>query len=178
MISEQISEQTEKKLKEIIAQYPDPKSTVIAALYLVQEEKGYLSNEAMLWVAEKLDLPAVRVKEVATFYSMFRQQAVGKYHIQLCRTLSCMVTGSKALLEKIKTRLKLRPHEVSADGMWSYEEVECLGSCGSGPAMLINDTLFEHLTPEKLNNIINRIEAEQPDLSYSTLKETLGQGLK
>ena len=167
----------EKKLKDIIARYPNPHSAVMSALYLVQEERGHITDEGMLWVAEKLHMSPAAVKEVASFYTMFHKAPVGKYHIRLCRTLSCMLARSKSLLEKVKSRLGTKPNEITADGMWSYEEVECLGSCGSGPAALINGTLFEKLTPEKLDYLMTRIEKERPDLSYSTIKESLGEGL-
>ena len=173
----QISVTTEKKLKEIIARYPNPHSAVMSALYLVQEELGYVTDEGMLWIAEKLQMPPAAVKEIASFYTMYHKIPVGKYHIQLCRTLGCMIARSKSLLEKVKDRLGTKPHEITDDGVWSYEEVECLGSCGSGPAALINGTLFEKLTPEKLDYLMTRIEREQPDLSYSTVKESLGEGL-
>jgi len=172
-----ISTTAERKLKDIIARYPSPRSAVMPALYILQEELGYITDEGMLWVASKLHIPPSAVKEVASFYTMFHKTPVGKYHIQLCRTLSCMLSRSKFLLEKVKSRLGVKPNEVTTDGMWSYEEVECLGSCGSGPAALINGTLFEKLTPEKLDYLMTRIEKEQPDLSFSTVKESLGEGL-
>ncbi len=165
------------KLKEIIARYPDKKSAIMNALYLVQEDEEYISEKGMTWVAEQLNVPPSQVLEIATFYSMFRLKRVGEYHIKICRTLSCMLAGAKDLVNIVRRKLNLKPGEISVNGLWSYEEVECLGSCGSGPAVMINDVLFEHLTPEKLLSIMGRIECERPDLNYSTLNEHLGNWL-
>ena len=91
--------------------------------------------------------------------------------------MSCCLRGSKRIIEFLKKRFNLAPGEVSADGMWSYEEVECLGSCGTGPVCEINDQYFENLTDEKLEEIITRISVEKPDLRLSTKNDTLGKGL-
>ena len=175
--------------------YPSRKSAIMPALYIAQEELGWISEEAVLWVANRLSLTPVQVQEVATFYTMYYKERVGKYHIQLCRTLSCMLCGGRKLAELIKQRCKLQcattvaetaldtahhtPHSVlkSEDGFWSFEEVECLGSCGSAPMMQINDVFFEHLTEAKLLEILERIEKEEPNLRYSTVRESLGKGL-
>lgn len=171
------SEAAEKKLQEYIALYPDKRSAVMPGLYIAQEEVGYISNEAIAWLAERLDMSPVQVREVATFYTMYYKKPVGKYHVQVCRTLSCAVRGSKELMECLHKRLEIAPHKVSTDGMWSYEAVECLGSCGSAPMCEINDRYFENLTPEMLLEIMDRIEKEQPDLRYSATRDDLGNGL-
>ncbi len=173
-----ISEQAKKRIEEIKKLYPDPKSAVMPALYLAQEELGFISQEAIKWVAEVTEMPPVHVQEVATFYTMYYKQPVGKYHVQVCRTLACALCGSKKLMEYLKQRLEVDPHEVTADGQWSYEAVECLGSCGTGPMCEINDTYFENLTPGKLAELMNRIEKEKPDLRFSTKNDRLGDGLK
>ena len=172
-----VSKEAEKKLEEIVARYPHKKSAVMPALYIAQQELGWLTDEAYLWVAEKLELTPAHVRSVATFYTMYYKEPVGKYHIQVCRTLSCMICGAKNLTAHIKKRLGLNAFEISSDGTWSFEEVECLGSCGSAPMVQINDVFFENLTPETLDALMDRIEKEQPDLRYSTVREELGGGL-
>jgi len=172
-----VSKEAEKKLEEIVSRYPKKKSAVMPALYLAQQELGWLTNEAFIWVAEKLDLTPAHVRSVATFYTMYYKQEVGDYHIQVCRTLSCMICGAKEMTNHIQARLSLKSGEISKDEMWSFEEVECLGSCGSAPMVQINDVFFENLTAEKLDLIMDRIEKEKPDLRYSTLREELGGGL-
>jgi NADH-quinone oxidoreductase subunit E len=173
-----LSEKAEARIEEIKRLYPDARSAVMPALYIAQEELGHITQDAIAWVSEKVGIPPVHVMEVATFYTMYYKKPVGKYHFQVCRTLSCAICGSKKLSEYLKNKFNLQPHEVSPDGKWSYEEVECLGSCGTAPVCEINDVYFENLTPEKLEEIVKRIEAEQPDLRYSTVNDTLGEGLK
>ena len=173
-----MSEQAEKRIEEIKKLYPDAKSAVMPALYLAQEELGSITDQAVEWVSEKVGIAPVHVREVATFYTMYYKKPVGRYHFQVCRTLSCALCGARAITEHLHKRFGLKPGEVSKDGMWSFEEVECLGSCGTAPMCEINDTYFENLTPAKVDEIISRIEKEKPDLRYSTLKDCLGPGLK
>lgn len=171
-----LSDAAEKRLENIKRLYPDQRSAVMAALYIAQEELGHISHAAVNWVSDRMKLPPVQVMEVASFYTMYYKRPVGKYHIQICRTLSCALRGARKLSECVHKRLKLAPGEVSADGKWSFEEVECLGSCGTAPMCEINDTYFENLTAEKLEEILTRIEKEQPDLRFSTVQDRLGDG--
>lgn len=168
----------EEKIEALKKRYPDPKSAVMPALYMAQEVFGHVNDEAVRWVAEKVGLPPVQVMEVATFYTMYYKKPVGKYHFQICRTLSCALCGACSLTQHLKHRFHLEPGEISKDGMWSYEEVECLGSCGTAPMCEINDVYFENLTPEKLETIIKKLEEEKPDLRYSAIRDQLGGGLK
>lgn len=172
-----LSQQAEERVKEALERYPSKKSAVMPALYIAQEELGWLKPEAIRWVADRVGLPESHVVEVASFYTMYYKKPVGKYHVQVCRTLSCMLCGARNLTEALKSRLSLAAHEISADGMWSYEEVECLGSCGTAPMVEINDVFFENLTPDSLNALMDRIEREKPDLRYSEVQKKLGGGL-
>ncbi|MCO6431377.1 MAG: NAD(P)H-dependent oxidoreductase subunit E [Deltaproteobacteria bacterium] len=173
-----LSEAAEKRVEELKAKYPDSRSAVMPALYIAQEELGYVNGDAINWVAEKIGMAPVHVMEVATFYTMYYKKPVGKYHFQVCRTLSCALRGAREITEHLHKRFNLLPGEVSADGKWSYEEVECLGSCGTAPMCEVNDIFFENLTPEKLEAIIERIDKENPDLRFSSVKDKLGEGLK
>ena len=173
-----LSSQAEKRIKELRGQYPDPRSVVMAALYIAQEELGYLNDDAVAWVSERVGISAVHVKELVTFYTMYYEKPVGKYHVQVCRTLSCAVCGGAKLTKYLHERLKIKPGQITEDGMWSYEEVECLGSCGSAPMCEINDRYFENLTADKLATIMDKIEKEKPDLRFSTINDLLGDGLK
>jgi len=172
-----LSEAAEKKLQEIVTRYPQKKSAVMPALYIAQEECGWVTEKAVNWVASRLDLAPSHVYEVATFYTMYYKHPVGKYHIQICRTLSCMLCGAKDITAFVRQRLGIKAGEIAQDGMWSFEEVECLGSCGTAPMVQINDVFFENLTPESLGTLMDRIEREQPDLRHSTIREELGGGL-
>jgi len=175
--SKSLPQEVESKLETIKNRYPDKRSAVMPALYLAQEQYGWLTKEAIEWVSNRLEMPPTHVDEVASFYTMYYKKPVGKYHVQVCRTLSCMICGAVALTKHLKTRFGLRSGEISADGMWSYEEVECLGSCGTAPMVQINDVFFENLNPEKLDAVLNRIEKEQPALRFSTTTEELGTGM-
>lgn len=172
-----LSEKAEKRIAEILPTYPDKKSAVMPALYIAQEEMGHVTPEAVNWVAEKVGLSPVHVMEVATFYTMYYKKPVGKYHFQVCRTLSCALRGAKKITDHIADRLGTEPNEVTADGMWSYEEVECLGSCGTAPMCQLNDVYFENLTVEKIDELMKKVAAEKPDLRFSTVKDSLGEGL-
>lgn len=173
-----ISEAANKRIDQIIAQYPEKRSAIMPALYIAQDELGYINDEAIEWVSKKIGIAPVHIMEVATFYTMYYRRLMGRYHVQVCRTLSCALCGAKKLTEYLQHRLHIKPGEVSKDGMWSYEEVECLGSCGTAPMCEINDSFFENLTAEKLGALMDRIEREKPELRLSTLKDELGEGLK
>lgn len=172
-----LSPAAEARALDVIRQYPQSRSAVMPLLYIVQEELGHITQSAVEWVAEKISLPPVQVWEVATFYTMFYKKPVGRYHIQVCRTLPCALRGAKKISEFVHERFGLKPGEVSKDGMWSFEEVECLGSCGTAPMCQINDAFFENLTEEKLDQLLTRIQHEQPDLRLSTVRDDLGAGL-
>ncbi len=172
-----LSPAAEARAQEIIGQYPQARSAVMPLLYIAQEELGYITQGAIEWVSEKISLPPVQVWEVATFYTMYYKQPVGRYHIQVCRTLPCALRGSKKISEFVHERFGIKPGEVTQDGMWSFDEVECLGSCGTAPMCQINDVFFENLTEEKLDQLLIRIQNEQPDLRLSTVRDDLGAGL-
>lgn len=172
-----LSEAAEKRAFEIIPRYPQSRSAIMPLLYIAQDELGYISQEAVQWVADKLSIAPVQVWEVATFYTMYYKKPVGKYHFQVCRTLPCALRGAKMVSEFLHKKFGLKPGEVSPDGLWSFEEVECLGSCGTAPMCQINDVFFENLTESKLETIIERIDKERPDLRFSTVRDELGAGL-
>ncbi len=172
-----LSEAAERRAQEIIAGYPQSRSAVMPLLYIAQEELGHITQQAVEWVAARLKMPPVQVWEVATFYTMYYKKPMGRYHVQVCRTLPCALRGAKKVSEFVHKRLGIKPGEVTKDGMWSFDEVECLGSCGTAPMCQINDAFFENLTEERLEALLVRIEKEQPDLKLSTVRDALGAGL-
>lgn len=173
-----VSAEAQKRAEEIVTQYPRKRSAVMPLLYIAQEHTKYITQSAVEWVAAQLGMPPVQVWEVATFYTMYYKKPVGRYHIQVCRTLPCALRGARKVSEFLHHHLGLEPGEVSKDGMWSFEEVECLGSCGTAPMCQINDVFFENLTDEKLTALLKRIEKEKPDLRFSTVRDELGAGLE
>jgi NADH-quinone oxidoreductase subunit E len=152
------SEQKLERAKEIIARYPEGKhkSALIPLLHLAQEENnGWLSVEAMDYVAELLRLTPIEVYEVATFYSMYNLKPVGRYLFEVCQTGPCMLQGSDEIIEYIKQKLSINVGETTPDGMFTLKTVECLGACGYAPMMQMGKFYKEHLTREKVDQIID-----------------------
>ena len=145
------------KVQEIVARYPEgkQKSALIPVLHLAQEEfGGWLSAEAMDYVASLLKLEPIEVYEVATFYSMYNLKPVGKYLFEVCQTGPCMLNGSDQIIDYIKQKLSINVGETSADGLFTLKTVECLGACGYAPMMQLGKHFREHLTKEKVDQII------------------------
>jgi NADH-quinone oxidoreductase subunit E len=145
------------KVKEIMARYPEGKhkSAVIPLLHMAQDENnGWLSTEAMDYVAELLNILPIEVYEVATFYSMYNLKPVGKYIFEVCRTGPCMLNGSDQIIDYIKDKLAIKEGETTPDGMFTLKPAECLGACGYAPMMQLGDHYREHLTKEKVDAII------------------------
>lgn len=144
-----------------IAKYPDgwQQSACMAALMFVQDMNGgHLTRELMDQVADYLDMPAIAVYEVATFYSMYEHKPVGRHKICLCTNVSCMINGSDSILEHLSNRLGIGFGQITGDGKFSIKEVECLGACGGAPMMQIGHTYYENLTPELVDQILDGLE--------------------
>ena len=151
------SEDKMKEVHEIIARYPEgkQKSALIPLLHMAQEEfGGWLSPESMDYVASILNIEPIEAYEVATFYSMFNLQPVGKHLFEVCHTGPCMLNGSDRIISYIKTKLNIGVGETTSDGMFSLKTVECLGACGYAPLMQLGKHYREHLTEEKVDAII------------------------
>jgi NADH-quinone oxidoreductase subunit E len=145
------------RANEIIARYPEgrQKSALLPILHLAQEENnGWLSVEAMDYVAGLLQLKPIEVYEVATFYSMYNLKPVGRYVFEVCQTGPCMLNGSDNIIEYIKQKLSIKVGETTPDGMFTLKTVECLGACGYAPMMQLGKFYKEHLTKEKVDGII------------------------
>jgi len=151
--------------KETIAKYPPGKqaSAVISLLWRAQEQEGWCTEPAIRAVADMLGMAYIRVLEVATFYTMFQLQPVGSTaHIQVCGTTPCMLRGSEAVLEICKERIAENPHELSRDGRFSWEEVECLGCCANAPVVMIAKDTYEDLNPELFDKVLHGFEKGTP----------------
>lgn len=145
----------EEEFQKLLTRYPTKRAVVIPALWLAQEQEGHLTIESMEYVARRLDQSPVSVFAVVEFYTMFKTAPVGTHQIQLCRTLSCNMLGCEDLQGTIERKLGIGPGEMTADGKFSFELVECLGSCGTAPVMRMNRRYWENLTVEKLERIID-----------------------
>ena len=146
--------ENEIKFQEYVTRYPKIDSCMLPALWLVQEQEGWVSPEAMIFVAEKLGKTPIQVYEVATFYTMFNLKPIGKHHIELCKTLSCMLCGSRELKQHIKDTLGIEAGQTSEDGLFHLSEVECMGACGGAPMFALNGQYHEKLTKEKVDGLI------------------------
>lgn len=151
---------SDNKLKEvqlIVARYPEgrQKSALLPVLHLAQQEfGGWLSSETMDYVAELLSLQPIEVYEVATFYSMYNLKPIGKHLLEVCQTGPCMLNGSEAIVDYIYERLGIRPGETTPDGLFTLKTVECLGACGYAPMLQLGTHYREHLTREKIDELI------------------------
>jgi NADH-quinone oxidoreductase subunit E len=152
-----LSEDRLKKVQEIVARYPEgkQKSALIPVLHLAQEQHGWLSAEVMDHVASLLKLEPIEVYEVATFYSMFHLEKPGKYVFEVCQTGPCMLRGSDQIIGYIGEKLGIKPGETSADGLVTLKPVECLGACGYAPMMQLGKHYREHLTKERIDQIVD-----------------------
>lgn len=149
------SEETRAKHERLLTRYPDREAAILPTLYLAQREFGHLSDEAILYVADLLGFTPARIYGVATFYTMYNKKPVGKYHLQVCRNLSCSLMGAEHLIEHVARKIGVRPGETTADGRFTLSTVECLGSCGTAPVMQVNDDYHENLTEESIDAILD-----------------------
>lgn len=142
------------EIANILARYPIKRSALLPLLYLAQAEEGYVSEAAMKEIAGLLRLTPPQVYETVTFYTMFNLKPLGRFHIQVCKSLMCALVGSDTVLAWMKTKLGIGPGETTADKLFTVSAVECLGACGTGPMMQINDDYYERLTEEKVDRIL------------------------
>lgn len=152
--------ESKKQAEVYVAKYPEGRqaSAVIALLDLAQRQnQGHLTQDAIEYVADYLNMPKIRVMEVATFYTMFNLGPVGKYHLQVCGTTPCMLRGAEAIMAKIQDRLDIGLGDLTRDGTFSLCEVECLGACVNAPVVQINDDYYEDLTPERMDEILTAL---------------------
>ena len=148
------SSENEIKFQEYVSRYPVIDSVMLPALWLVQEQEAWVSPEAMVYVADRLGKTPIQVYEVATFYTMFNLKTIGKHHIELCKTLSCMLCGSKDIKNHIKQTIGIEPGQTSEDGLFHLSEVECLGACGGAPMFALDGQYHEKLTNQKVDELI------------------------
>jgi NADH-quinone oxidoreductase E subunit len=142
------------EIADILARYPVRRSALLPLLYLAQREEGYVSEAAMKEIASILKITPPQVYETVTFYTMLNLRPVGKFHIQVCKSLMCALVGSDALLGWLEARLGIKPGETTKDGLFTLSKVECLAACGTGPMMQVNDDYYERLTEEKVHRIL------------------------
>jgi len=143
-----------QELDRIFGRYTTKQAALLPALYLAQREFGYVSVEAMEYVAGLLDISPTRVYEVATFYTMYNKQPVGKYFIQVCTNICCALRGGMDLFAYLSKKLSIGEGQTTKDGRFTLVKVECLGACGNAPMMQVNDDYYEDLTPAKVDELL------------------------
>ncbi|RIK78346.1 NADH-quinone oxidoreductase subunit NuoE [candidate division KSB1 bacterium] len=151
-----LSQASLDRIAEVLTHYPaeNKRAALLPILHLVQEEKGYIPVEMEEGIAALVGVPVVKVKEVLSFYTWFRQKPVGKYHFQVCRTISCTLRGHREIMTHLEKKLGIKDGETSADGKFTLTAVECLASCETAPMMQLNETYIDNLTPEKIDEIL------------------------
>lgn len=160
MTAMNLSEATLKRIEEVLPRYPQKRSAALPVLHLVQEEQGYISEEATEWIAEKLGLQPINIYELVTFYPMFRQKPIGRRHVKVCRTLSCALVGSHKVCDSFKKAFNCDLDEISPDGDVTIEFVECMADCGEAPVVMVDDELFQKVDEAKVQEIVRQIKEE------------------
>lgn len=153
-----LSEDFKREAEQVCAKYPRRDAALIPLLQRAQAEAGYVAEEAMDELAKFLGVPYARVKAVVTFYTMFNREPVGKYHLQVCRNISCHMAGAPGLLARLREKLGIAEGETTKDGLFTLSAVECLGSCGTAPVMQVNDKYFERLDEAKLDALLEDLK--------------------
>ena len=155
----QFSEKLETKFAELLRRYPRKRSALIPMLLFAQDETGQISDELIAEIAKRLDLRELEVAETLSYYSMLRRKPCGKYHFQVCTNISCMLRGGNEIFERAKKRLGIGHRQTTADGLFSLEEVECIGACSGAPAMQVNYDYYENLSTTRVEEILDKLRA-------------------
>lgn len=151
-----VSQQLDQFFTEKMKDYPTQRSFLVPMLLYTQDEVGCLSDEAIAYVAQKVNLTELEVRNVISYYSMLVTRPRGKYNVQVCRNICCMLRGSDEISAHVKQRLAISHQGTTADGMFSFEEVECIGACSWAPAMQVNYDFHEQLTAERVDEILEQ----------------------
>jgi NADH-quinone oxidoreductase E subunit len=152
-----LSAAARQQLESLAKRYPTREALLLPALWLVQREHGWISTDAMRYVADLLGVSPVRVYGVVSFYHMYHERPPGKYNIQVCQTLSCSLMGAEKILDRLRRKLGIGHNEITEDGRFMVQRVECLGACEHAPMCQINDDFVFDLTPEKLEKILDEL---------------------
>ncbi len=153
-----LSESFYRKMKELDAKYPRKTAQMLPALHAAQEELGWLPAEAMDEIAAYLGVHPAQVREVATFYTMYNTKPVGRYHLKICTNVACTLRGAERIVKYCENSLGIKVNETTPDGKFTLSEEECLGACGTAPAMTINDDYHENLDETKIDRILEGLE--------------------
>ncbi|MBI5525527.1 MAG: NADH-quinone oxidoreductase subunit NuoE [Deltaproteobacteria bacterium] len=148
------SDKAEAEIKALLPRYPAGEAALIPVLTLAAQEYGALTDDVIDLVSTRLGIPPTRVLATATFYTMLPKKPVGKHHVQVCTNIACSLLGAEHVVEKLERKLGIRRGETTADGLFTLSEVECLGSCGSAPVMMVNETFHENLDEDAIDRVL------------------------
>lgn len=152
------NEQDLSKIEEIKSHYPEQKAALMAVLWLAQDRFGWISPEVIKYTAGLLDLPFAHVEGVASFYTMYFKKPMGKYHVQVCTNVSCMLRGGDKIFKHVSDKLGIGNNECSQDGLFSLEEVECMGACGGAPMVAINEDFYENTDINEVDKLLDSLK--------------------
>jgi len=155
-----ISEALRKKFDQLISRYPLKRSAIVLLLLFAQDEIGYVSEEAIEEIARRVEVRPIEVIEDISYYSMLHRQPVGKYNLQVCTNVSCLLRGAEEIFGHCAKKLGIGHKQTTPDGLFSLEEVECLGACCGAPAMQVNYDFYEDLTAEKVDRLIDSLRGK------------------
>jgi NADH-quinone oxidoreductase E subunit len=153
-----LSPETRQRIESLKKVYETHQSALIPALHVAQADQGWLSEDTQREVAQLLGLTPQSVRQVVTFYTMFQQKPVGRHMIQVCRNLSCSLLGGQRLQKQIQEKLGLEDGDTTQDGRFTYVSVECLGSCGTAPVLMVNDRYYENVTPQQVDRLLEELK--------------------
>ena len=156
----QFSPQLEEKFRQLATHYPVRRSLLIPMLLFAQDEIGYLTKEAVAEIARRIGLTVLQVEETISYYSMLRKKPAGKFHVQVCTNISCLLRGGEEVYRHAKQKLGIGHKQTSADGMFSLEEVECIGACAWAPALQINYDFHHEVSPQSFDRLIDQLRSE------------------
>ena len=151
----QFSEQFEKRFAEMLTHYPTKRSVLVPTLLYAQDEIGFLSDEVIREIGARLELTELEVRNVISYYSMLRTKPAGRFNVQVCRNISCMLRGADEIIQHVEEKLGVGHKGTTPDGLFSFEHVECIGACSWAPAMQVNYDFHENLTLEKVDKVLD-----------------------
>src|SRR6201988_3505827 len=157
----ELSSQLAARFDTLQNRYPFKRSALVPMLMYAQDEYGFISDEMIAEIAKRLDVRTVAVEETLAYYSMLHRKPMGKHHVQICTNVACMLRGGNELLDQAKKRLEIGHKETTTDGVFSLEEVECIGACTGAPALQVNYDFYEGLTPARANQLLDQLDKER-----------------
>ena len=150
--------QTIDKIDKLVPRYPTIRSAALPLCHLIQEDQGYLSEEAIEWIANRLELQPINIQEIVTFYPMLRTEPIGKYHIRVCRTLPCALAGAYGTCRRLEEELDVTVGHTSENGLVTLEFVECHADCGNAPVVMVGENEYTDINPDRATELANKIK--------------------